>query len=80
MKTVSTITISFETIKNRAISAMENCMAYISIGDRKKASEYYGEACTWDEILLTGFHIVLAENDDHYADMLAIWDSETLDW
>lgn len=76
---MSTITLDKETIKSRAIAAMENCMAHISLADRKKAAMYYGEAETWAE-LLTQFDIYLDEEDDHYADMLAIWDSETKDW
>lgn len=75
----NTITLDKATIRMRAITAMENCMAYITLDDRKKAAMYYGEAETWAE-LLTGFDIYLAEDDEYYADMLAIWDGETKDW
>lgn len=73
------ITLDKETIKSRAISAMENCMSYISLADRKKAAMYYGEAETWAELLME-FDVYLDEDDEHYADMLAIWDGETKDW
>ena len=73
------IALDKETIKSRAISAMENCMAYISLANRKKAAMYYGEAETW-AAMLTWFDVYLDEDDEHYADMLVIWDSETKDW
>ena len=71
------ITITKEEAKENAIKAMENCMAYITVGRIKNALMSYGEADVWAE-LLTEFGCYLIDEDEHFANMIDIADNEFL--
>ena len=55
-------------LKKQAISAMENCMAYLCIGDMKKAHQCYGEAIAYENMLLDE-GIDLESEKEHYKAM-----------
>lgn len=55
-------------LKKNAISAMENCVAYISQGDMRRAHGYRGMASAYEEMLYEA-GIDLSESNQHYADM-----------
>lgn len=59
-------------LKKMAISAMENCMAYISAGDIKKAHEYYGTARAYEDMLFDE-GIDLEAKNEHYREMKDIY-------
>ena len=59
-------------IKESAISAMQNCMAYISAGNMRKAHIYFGQASVYDELLLDA-GIDLEEENEHYKEMKDIY-------
>lgn len=73
------VTFTVEELKTQAIKAMENCMAYITVGDIKLAIVYYGEASVW-EGLLEDLNIYLDEEDEHYAAMLEIYHEQSPNW
>lgn len=59
-------------LKKKAISAMENCMAYITAGDMKRAHECYGEARALEDMLFDEGIDLEAENE-HYRNMRDIY-------
>ena len=59
-----------------ATKHMENCMAYLTIGDKKMAAINYGAASVYEELLNDVFDVFLddeEEGDEHYRNMLEIW-------
>lgn len=62
-----------EEAKKNAITEMENCCAYLSIGDKRKAAISYGSASVFEEMLVDVFDLWLDEEDEHYKNMLEIW-------
>lgn len=66
------IALSLEDIKHDAIQHMENCMAYISLGNHRMAHINYGMASVY-ESLLAEEGIVLEEINAHYKTMLDIY-------
>ena len=61
-----------EEIRQKAISAMETCMAYCTKNAVNDAYRSRGEASVWENMLLE-LGIDLETEDDHYAKMLEIW-------
>jgi hypothetical protein len=68
---MNAITIKKEEAKKSAIAAMENCMAYITTGDTKRALMAYGETTVWNELLMD-FECDLCEENEHYKEMTDI--------
>lgn len=66
------ISFTREELEKNAITAMENCMAYLTMGKTKLAAINYGAAETWSE-MLSDLGVYLEESNEHYADMLDIW-------
>ena len=66
------IILSLEDIKHDAIQHMENCMAYISLGNHRMAHINYGMASVYESLLI-GEGIVLEEINEHYQTMLDIY-------
>lgn len=66
------ITLYLIDIKHDAIQHMENCMAYISLGNHRMAHVNYGMASIY-ESLLAEVGIVLEEINEHYKTMLDIY-------
>ena len=56
-------------LKKNAISAMENCVAYINVGDMRRAHGYRGKASVYEEMLYEE-GIDLSESNAYYAAML----------
>jgi hypothetical protein len=59
-------------LKKQAISAMEHCMAYITVGDMKRAHQSYGEARAYED-MLTDEGIDLELENEHYREMKSIY-------
>lgn len=57
--------------KERAVKAMENCCAYIAIGQIKNALMSYGEANAYGDIL-SEWGYYLYDEDEHFANMIEI--------
>ena len=66
------ITLYLEDIKHDAIQHMENCMAYISLGNHRMAHVNYGMASVY-ESLLFGEGIIFGDINKHYKTMLDIY-------
>ena len=56
-------------LKKNAISSMENCVAYISQGDMRRAHGYRGKASVYEE-MLEDEGINLIESNSYYAEMI----------
>ena len=69
----NTITFSVEEMKKKAISAMEECMAYMTVGNIKDAIRERGEAAVWEELLYNKFDIDISTENEHYEAMYNIW-------
>lgn len=59
-------------LKKNAISAMENCVGYISQGDMRRAHGYRGKASVYEE-MLADEGIDLIESNSYYAEMIEIY-------
>lgn len=59
-------------LKKNAISAMENCVGYISQGDMRRAHGYRGKASVYEEMLIDE-SIDLIESNPYYAEMIEIY-------
>ena len=59
-------------LKQKAISAMENCMAYLAMGDMKRAHQCYGEATAFAD-MLEDEGIFLEEKNEHFREMKDIY-------
>jgi hypothetical protein len=63
-------------LKRMAISAMENCMAYLKAGDMMRAHQYYGEARAYEDMLEDeGFN--LEAESEHFAEMKVTYWNKT---
>lgn len=56
-------------LKKNAISAMENCVAFISQGDMRRAHGYRGMASAYED-MLADEGIDLSESNSYYAALL----------
>lgn len=56
-------------LKSEAISAMENCRAFILNGDMKRAHYYRGKASAYED-MLADEGIDLIESNSYYAEMV----------
>lgn len=59
-------------LKKNAISAMENCIAFIEQGEMRCAHGYRGKASVYEEMLLDE-GIDLIESNAYYAEMIEIY-------
>lgn len=58
-------------VKQSAVAAMENCLAYVATGDLKRALMAYGESAVWNEFL-ADFECDLCEENEHFREMCEI--------
>ena len=63
---------SIDEIRQKAISAMETCMAYCTKNDVNNAYRSRGEASVWENMLLE-LGVDLETEDEHYGKMLEMW-------
>lgn len=56
-------------LKSEAISAMVNCIAFISLGNMRCAHGYRGKASVYEE-MLEDEGINLIESNSYYADLI----------
>lgn len=59
-------------LKKMAISEMEHCMAYLTVGDIKRAHQSYGKASAYEELLFDE-GIDLEAMNEHYREMKDIY-------
>ena len=81
---MNTITLTQKEIVHNAVKEMENCMAYLTIGDKMKATMAHGAASVWEDMALE-FDVALDDredptHDEHYADMVDIWCEAIKNW
>ena len=63
-------------LKKNAISEMQDCMAYLTFNDEKKAHQCYGQAIAYENMLLDEGIDLEAENK-HYREMKEIYLEKT---
>ena len=63
---------SIDEIRQKAISAMETCMAYCTKDCIYDAYRARGEASVWENMLLE-LGVDLETEDEHYGKMLEMW-------
>ena len=73
------ITFTTEELKAKAVQEMETCMAYISLGDVRRAVETHAYAMVQDEMLVD-LDVYLDEEDEHYSDMIDIYHDNLKRW
>lgn len=59
-------------LKKNAISAMENCIAFIADGNMRCAHGYRGKASVYEE-MLEDEGINLIESNSYYAEMIEVY-------
>ena len=59
-------------LKSEAISAMENCRAFVLNGDMERAHYYRGKASAYED-MLADEGISLIESDAYYAELIEIY-------
>ena len=65
--------ITIEEMRKNAIAEMENCMAYLALGQLHKADLCCGAASVWEEMLSDFGDVYLPDEDEHYNRMTEIW-------
>ena len=58
-------------LKRSALSAIENCIAYLNAGDMKKAHQCFGEAKAYEDILFD--EGIDMQRNDYYNEMRSIY-------
>lgn len=82
---MNAVTLTKKEIVRNAVKEMENCMAYLTIGDKMKATMAHGAASVWEDLAWQEFSVALDDredptHDEHYADMVDIWCEAIKNW
>lgn len=67
------ICFELEEVEGNAIKEMENCMAYMTVGNMERASMCYGSAAVWDSMYNDMTGNFLEDQNEHYGNMTEIW-------
>lgn len=67
------ICFELDEVEQNAIKEMENCMAYLTIGNMERASMCYGSASVWDSMYNDMTGDFLEDMNEHYGNMSDIW-------
>ena len=68
----SRVMITKDELVEKAIKAMENAMAYLSLRNESMFYLDWGEASAYEDMLTEYFNCYLDEENEHYARMLEL--------